>query len=131
MAYDFEVAGVVPATCEQVYTAWLSSEQHTAMTGGEAVIEPWVDGGFTAWDGYINGTTKEHEPFHRIVQSWRTRNFSDDDPDSVIEVLFDTAPDGTLVTVRHSNVPDDHRGYEDGGWQENYFDPMRDYFSTP
>jgi uncharacterized protein YndB with AHSA1/START domain len=130
MAYEFEVSGEVPAPPENVYRAWLSSEEHSAMTGGPTVIDPEVGGRFTAWGDYITGTTLELEPFRRIVQSWRTTQFGADDSDSIIEVTFDPLDDGTLVTVRHSEVPDDHLGYENGGWKRSYFDPMSAYFAT-
>ncbi len=130
MTYDFEVSGTMSASCEDVYRAWLSSEEHTAMTGGDAVIDPTVGGAFTAWGPYITGTTLELEPFYRIVQSWRTERFTGADEDSQIEVTFEPVGDETLVTIRHSNVPSEHRGYEDGGWQKSYLDPMKDYFSS-
>jgi activator of HSP90 ATPase len=130
MAYAFEVTGEIQASCEEVYLAWLSSELHTAMTGGEAVVDPVVGGQFSAWGDYIAGQTIELEPFHRIVQSWRTTQFNDDDPDSQIDVTFDPSDSGTLMTIRHTNVPDGHLGYENGGWQKSYIDPMRSYFSS-
>jgi activator of HSP90 ATPase len=130
MTYDFEVSGVVPAPADAVYRAWLSSDEHTAMTGGAATIDPSEGGEFTAWDGYINGKNLELEPFTRIVQSWRTAQFSDEDPDSRIEVTFEPVEDGTLVRVRHSGVPSDQLGYENGGWQKSYFDPMSSYFAN-
>ena len=130
MVYDFEVSGVVGASAEDVYEAWLSSERHSAMTGGAAQIDPVVGGRFTAWDGYITGETVVLEPFHRIVQSWRTSQFTDEHADSQIDVTFDARDDGTLVTVRHSNVPADQLGYENGGWQKSYFDPMSSYFAS-
>jgi uncharacterized protein YndB with AHSA1/START domain len=130
MAYAFEVTGEIPASCEDVYCAWLSSEMHTDMTGGDAVVDPVVGGEFSAWGDYIVGTTIELEPFHRIVESWRTSQFSDDDSDSQIAVTFDPVDTGTLVRIRHSNVPNDHRGYENGGWQKNYLEPMSKYFSS-
>jgi uncharacterized protein YndB with AHSA1/START domain len=130
VTYSFEVTGEIPAPCEDVYLAWLSSELHSAMTGGDAVVDPAVGGQFTAWGDYIAGTTLELEPFHRIVQSWRTTQFNDDDADSQIEVTFDPSETGTFITIRHSNVPEDHLGYENGGWQKSYIDPMRSYFSS-
>jgi activator of HSP90 ATPase len=130
MTYDFEVSGTVPVSCEEVYRAWLSSEKHTAMTGGDAVIEPKIGGAFTAWGSYITGTTLDLEPFYRIVQSWRTEQFTEADEDSQIEVTFEPVGDETLVRIRHTNVPSEHRGYEDGGWQKSYLDPMKAYFSS-
>ena len=130
MTYDFEVSGVVPAPADAVYRAWLSSDEHSAMTGGAATIDPSLGGEFTAWDGYINGKNLELDPFTRIVQSWRTAQFTDEDPDSQIEVTFEPVAEGTLVRVRHSGVPSEQLGYENGGWQKSYFDPMSDYFSN-
>jgi activator of HSP90 ATPase len=84
---------------------------------------------FTVWDGFISGTNLELEPHKRIVQSWRTAKFSHADPDSEIEVTLVGEVDGTRVTIRHTDVPDGHTSYRDGGWQENYFDPMKVYFA--
>src|SRR5271156_1725904 len=89
MTYDFEVSDVVAATPDAVYGAWISSEEHSAMTGGGAHIAPREGGDFDAWDGYIHGTTLTLEPFARIVQTWRTANFTDQHADSTIEVLFE------------------------------------------
>jgi activator of HSP90 ATPase len=128
MTYDFEQAATIPAAPSVVYDAWLSSEQHTAMTGGDAVIDPCVGGEFTAWDGYISGHTVELEPKVRIVQAWRTTEFTPADADSIVEVRLEAEGSGTLLTLNHRNVPSDHRGYQDGGWQDNYFEPMIEYF---
>lgn len=128
MAYDFEVSDVLPATPEAIYAGWLTSDGHSAMTGSQARVDARVGGEFEAWDGYISGRTLALEPGRRIVQSWRTAEFSAADEDSRIEVLLEPLGGGTRITLRHTNVPNDQRGYEQGGWQENYFDPMRAYF---
>jgi activator of HSP90 ATPase len=127
--YDFEQSDVIPASPTAIYETWMSSEGHTAMTGGEAVVDPRVGGTFTAWDDYITGRTLELEPGRRILQSWRTSEFTDREGDSHIEVLLEAVDGGTLVRLRHSGVPVDHRGYEDGGWRDNYFEPMKTYFA--
>jgi activator of HSP90 ATPase len=119
---------VLPATPEAIYAAWLTSDGHSAMTGSQARVDARVGGEFEAWDGYISGRTLALEPGRRIVQSWRTAEFSAADEDSRIEVLLEPLAGGTRITLRHTNVPNDQRGYEQGGWQENYFDPMRAYF---
>jgi uncharacterized protein YndB with AHSA1/START domain len=131
MPFDFEVSDTIPATPQQIYDAWLHGESHSEMTGGDADISPTVGAPFEAWDGYINGRNVELVPGVRIVQTWRTTKFTDADEDSRITVTFKAAGNGTLVTVRHQNVPDGHTGYQNGGWQESYFDPMKRYFSKP
>jgi activator of HSP90 ATPase len=130
MAYDFEVSDVIPARVDVVYDTWISSEGHSAMTGAAATVDPHVGGVYEAWDGYISGTNLVLEPGRRIVQSWRTTEFTDDDDDARIEVLLEPAENATKLTIRHTNVPDGHRSYENGGWQSNYFDPMREYFGS-
>jgi activator of HSP90 ATPase len=130
MSYEYELTDVLPASPDDVYRAWLSSEEHGAMTGGSATIDPKVGGAFSAWDGYITGRTLALEPGRRIVQSWRTSEFADSDPDSEIEVLLAPVEGGTKLTLRHRNVPEDQPDYEHKGWQENYFDPMKEYFSN-
>jgi activator of HSP90 ATPase len=69
------------------------------------------------------------EPGRRIVQAWRTSEFAASHPDSEIEVSLEPADGGTRLTLLHRNVPDGQLGYEHGGWQESYFDPMKEYFS--
>jgi activator of HSP90 ATPase len=129
MSHEFRVSGVIPASSNEVYDAWLSSERHSAMTGGEAIIDPRVGGRFRAWDGYITGETLDLEPPSRIVQSWRSSQFRDDDADSRIEVTFVADGAATLLTIHHTSIPDGQDGYEEG-WRENYLQPMVDYFSS-
>lgn len=129
MGYDYELEAVLPATPEEVYAAWMSSEGHTAMTGAEAHVDPRAGGEYDAWDGYITGRTVELEPGRRIVQTWRTSEFADSDRDSQVEVLLEPIAEGTRLTLRHADVPDGQLQYEQGGWQESYFEPMREYFA--
>jgi len=74
MVHDFKVMGIILASCEEVFMSWMSDDAYGSMTGGQAVIDPRVGGRFTAWGGYVFGTTIEFEPFSRIVQSWRTQS---------------------------------------------------------
>jgi activator of HSP90 ATPase len=125
------VSDSIPALPKAIYDAWLSSEGHAHITGGEqAQISAAVGDTFTVWNGFITGKNLELEPGKRIVQSWRTTRFTDADEDSRIEVTF--APEGNLtrVSVKHTNVPDGHTSYRDGGWQRSYFEPMKRYFSA-
>ncbi len=127
MSIEFEVETLITAPAQTLFNAWLDSDQHTAMTGGEAHVSDEIGGAFTAWDGYISGSNLELSPPGRILQSWRTVEFSDDEADSVLEVLFEPAGDRTRVKIRHSNLPAHGMIYKEG-WVENYFEPMKDFF---
>ena len=129
MSFEFSVSDVVPAAAQDIYDAWLSSSGHERITGGQpAQISAQEGAAFTVWNGYITGRNLQLEPGRRIVQSWRTTKFTTNDPDSQIEVLLQPALGGTKVTVHHTNVPDGHTSYRDGGWQRSYFDPMKEHF---
>jgi uncharacterized protein YndB with AHSA1/START domain len=100
------------------------------MTGGEAKASDKVGAAFTAWDGYISGRNIELVRGKRIVQSWRTSRFTDAEPDSIITVTLALAKGGADLLLEHADVPDGdaHKGYENGGWEEHYFTPMKEYF---
>jgi activator of HSP90 ATPase len=127
MAIAFEVSAVFKAPPKKIYDAWLNSAGHTRMTGGSAKVSNKVGGEFEAWDGYIRGKNLILEPCTRIVQSWRATEFSAEESDSQIEVMFEKAGAGTRVTIRHTYLPEHGKQYKQG-WVENYFEPMKKYF---
>jgi uncharacterized protein YndB with AHSA1/START domain len=129
MAIEFVISVIIPATPEEVYHAWLSSDGHTAMTGSPAHISEDVGGDFDAWDGYIHGKNLELKPHSLIVQSWRTSEFSDDEPDSRLEISLEPIGDHTKLTLCHTGLPP-HGGQYEEGWVESYFEPMKEYFSS-
>lgn len=125
----FTVSAEVPAPPRSVYDAWLDGDQHGEMTGSSATASTEVAGKFTAHGDYIWGINLELVDGERILQTWRTSEFADSDPDSSIEVTFEASSAGTLVTLRHWNIPSGQaEGYE-SGWHDFYFTPMQDYFS--
>lgn len=129
MPYSFTLTATIPASPQEVYEAWLDSIAHSEMTGGAARTSGDVGAEVTAWDNYITGRNVELVPGERIVQTWRTSEFDDEHEDSLITLTLEPVDDGTLLTLEHSNVPEAHKSYEEGGWQENYFEPMVAYFS--
>lgn len=129
MPFSFTLTDIIPATPQQIYDAWLDSRGHTKMTGSAARAKPVEGATFSAWGGYIKGKNLNLESGRRIVQSWRTTKFAKQDPDSQIEVLLEPVPEGTRITLHHTNVPDGHIGYQDGGGQQHYFEPMKQYFT--
>jgi activator of HSP90 ATPase len=125
---EFTVKTKINATAEEIYSTWMSSEGHTKMTGGEAVISQNIGEAFSAWDGYIEGENVELEPNKRILQSWRTSQFENHEEDSKIEVLLNESGGQTELTIIHSNLPESGEHYKKG-WEEHYFNPMKEYWS--
>ena len=115
---------------EVLYKAWLSSKQHSEMTGSAAKVEPRVGGRFSAWDGYITGKTLELHAPNRIVQAWRTGEFAESDPDSRVEIKLESVEGGTKLTLTHSEIPAGQAASYQSGWKEWYFAPMQEYFGS-
>lgn len=128
MSEEFKISDVIPASPAEVYAAWTSSAGHSAMTDSPAQVSDKPGEPFQAGDGYIQGRNLELEPPHRILQSWRTEDFSNEDPDSRLEVMLEAAGEDTRITLHHSQLPPDSEPYRQG-WIEHYFTPMKAYFS--
>lgn len=130
MSYDFELSCTLPASPEEIYEAWLDSAGHSAMTGSPATASKRIGAAHSAWEGYITGKNIELIPRERIVQSWRTIHFAENDPDSTILVTLTPLKSGSRLTLRHTGVPDGQTSYEEHGWREFYFEPMQAYFAS-
>jgi activator of HSP90 ATPase len=126
---EFTLKTTIKATAKEIYSTWLDSEGHTKMTGGEAVASNKEGADFTSWDGYIFGKNIALEPFKRIVQSWRSSQFKENEKDSTIEVLLSETDGETALTLIHTDVPEDGEHYKKG-WDEHYFQPMNAYFKS-
>lgn len=124
---EFTLTATFSATPLDVYNAWLDSEQHSDMIEGDAKVSNKVGGHFTAWADYISGTNLALETGKYIKQAWRTTEFEDSDEDSILELTFERADIGTLLTLKHTNLPSHGEQYING-WKEHYFEPMQNYF---
>ena len=129
MKVEFEISDVIPASPDQVYSAWLDSGEHSAMTGGDASVTDYVGGIFEAWDGYIRGKNLELDQSRRILQLWRTSDFEESDNDSMLEIFFEPEVEVTRIKIRHTNLPEHGMQYRQG-WRDSYFSPMKAYFET-
>jgi uncharacterized protein YndB with AHSA1/START domain len=125
---SFTLWEIFPASPREIYDAWLSSA-HGKMVGSTATVDPRVGGAFTAWDNYIKGTTLELEPYRRIVQAWRTTEFSAASPDSRLELMLEQVEGGTRLTIRHTEIPEGKSASLEQGWIDHYFRPMKEYFA--
>ena len=130
MENGFTLSDIIPATPSDIYEAWLDSGGHTAMTGSPAHVDGRVGGTFSAWDGYIYGSTLKLAPNQRIVQAWRTSEFPDDAPDSRLEVLLEETRGGTTLTFVHTHLPEGQVDSYLQGLDDFYFTPMKKYFGT-
>lgn len=128
MKESFQLEFEFRASPSKVYSSWLNSKKHQAMTGGEADIKNEVGYDFQAWDGYIQGTLMELKENQRIVQSWRTTEFDEDDESSQLEIDLEEKQGSCILKLNHFNIPTGQGESYKKGWLEHYFEPMEFYF---
>jgi activator of HSP90 ATPase len=120
---------ILPVKAIDLYNAWLDSKKHSLFTGAEAIASKKIDGEFTTWDEYITGKNIELKEGQFIKQSWRTSEFDESAPDSILELSFVEKGGKTKMSLYHYNLQKgDGEKYTDG-WNEFYFEPMKAYFS--
>jgi uncharacterized protein YndB with AHSA1/START domain len=121
---------VIAATPDEVYNAYMDAKIHSKFTGGKATIVPKVGGRITAWDNYITGKNLELVKGKRIVQEWRTTEWPDGYPPSILTITLKKVGNKTELTMVHSKVPKvGMKSYADG-WKEYYWNPLKEYFES-
>lgn len=111
-----------------LYKAWLDSDLHGQMTGGQAQCSNTVGDIYSTWDGYITGKNLELVENKKIVQTWRTTEFDATDEDSILSIEFIKIQNGTELILTHTHIPQGQTQYKQG-WLEHYFAPMKEFIS--
>jgi len=124
---SFVITTTIAAKSSSLYRAFLDSAMHSEFTGSPATIDNRIGGKFTAWDGYISGEILELEKNRRILQRWRTTEFSENDEDSLLEIEFIEKDGKTVIRLTHSKLPEGTEEDYKQGWKEFYFAPLKEY----
>jgi activator of HSP90 ATPase len=118
---------VLPAPAGELYATYLDPVRHATMTGAPATISSESGAPFRVFDGLLSGTTLYAIAPRLIVQSWRSVNFLDGDPDSTLILSF--VPEGKdgRIDLIHLDVPEqDYEGVIKG-WEKYYWAPWKRY----
>jgi len=127
MKEAFEMKAEFPVKASTIYNAWLDSKTHSEMTGDEASCSNKEGEEFSAWDGYIEGKNIQLIKNEKIIQSWRTSDFKNNDEDSEIIIEIQDIEEGCELLLKHRNIPEGQPDYKQG-WMDHYFNPMKTYF---
>lgn len=122
---------VLPAPAADLFDMYMDAETHAAFTGAPVKISDDAGSEFEAFGGLLKGTTLQTVKPFLIVQSWRSVNFADDDPDSTLIISFTEEEEGEgRIDLVHLDVPDsDYQGVT-GGWESRYFAPWLTYLQN-
>ena len=120
----------LPAPGEQLYEMYLSADVHSAFTGSAVTISESAGAPFAAFDGMLSGTILELVKPTLIVQSWRSANFRENDPDSTLILAFNTVGSEGQIDLIHVDVPEhDYEGVTQG-WGKYYWTPWKAYLES-
>jgi len=121
---------IIPASPKEVYEAYVDPKKHGKFTESKATGKPVVGGKMTSWDGYIFGKYLALEDGKCIVQEWTTTDWEEGYGPSRLELTLKAVPEGTELTMLHSNVPKDRADEFAGGWTDFYWEPLKAYFGN-
>lgn len=122
---------ILPAPAAKLYDMYLDAEVHAAFTGAPAKVSDEPGSEFEAFGGLLKGTMLQTVKPRLIVQSWRSVNFADDDPDSTLVIAFtEEEDDEGRIDLVHLDVPDSDLQGVTGGWESRYFAPWLTYLQS-
>jgi activator of HSP90 ATPase len=122
---------VLPAPAAELYGMYMNPTVHGAFTGAPAKISEDTGSAFEAFGGLLKGRTLQVVKPRLVIQSWRSVNFSADDPDSTLIIMFtpEEAAAGRIDLI-HIDVPENDFQGVSGGWDSRYFAPWLEYLQS-
>ncbi len=121
---------ILPATSRALFEMYLDPDLHKAITGADVVIGAERGDAFQAFDGMLSGTMLAVVRPTLIVQSWRSVEFTADDPDSTLVLTFTPEGNEGRIDIVHLDVPDHDFDGVTEGWDKYYWQPWRRYLET-
>jgi activator of HSP90 ATPase len=112
-----------------LYDLYMNSKKHSVATGAPAQLNTKVGGKYSAHGSYITGENIHLIKDKMIVQSWRTQEWSKDDPDSTFIIHLEQKGKDTMLHMIHSNLPDKHAESINKGWHVHYWEPWKKYLA--
>lgn len=109
-----------------VYSALTNPFTIELWSGYPAVMSEEPGSEFSLWDGDISGRNIEFEKNKKIVQEWY---FGDQEEKSFVTVTIKPDGEKSLVTVEHTNIPDDEFENISEGWREYYMGAINSFFN--
>ena len=121
---------VLPAPAATLFDMYLDPVSHQAITGAPVDIGDERGAEFNAFDGALTGTVLEVVKPRLIVQSWRSKVFRAEDPDSTLILSFTAQGDAGRIDLIHLDVPDHDYDGVTRGWEKYYWEPWRAYLAS-
>ena len=121
---------VLPAPAETLFEMYLNPAMHQTITGAPVEIGDERGSKFKAFDGALTGIILEVVKSRLIIQSWRSKVFKAEDPDSTLILSFTPEADEGRIDLIHLDVPDHDYDGVTQGWEKYYWAPWRAYLAN-
>ena len=116
----------IKAEPSDVFSALTNPYTIELWTGYPAEMSTEPGSEFSLWEGDITGRNIEFVTDKKIVQEWY---FGDQTEKSIVTITIHMDRDDSLVTVEHTNIPDDDFDDIAMGWREYYMDAINSFFN--
>ena len=116
-------------TPKALYELYMNAKKHSIATGAPASITGKTGAEFSAHRGYITGKNIYLKKDAMIVQTWRGKDWSKKEPDSIFIIELEPKGKDTILRAIHANVPDKHAEGIEKGWHTHYWEPWKKYLA--
>jgi activator of HSP90 ATPase len=116
----------INAEPSDIYSALTNPYTIELWSGYPAVMSTEPGSEFSIWDGDIAGRNLEFIPDKKILQEWY---FGEQAEKSIVSISINPDRDNSMVTVEHTNIPDEDFADISEGWREFYIGAIINFFN--
>lgn len=126
---DLQLYCDVPADANLVFQSWMHSYTQGDITQALAKIDPRVEGVFELWNAAVTGQFLEIDAPRKIRMTWRTVEFEEWMPPSIVRLEFQQRTHGSRFVVTHEMIPHPMLGQFTFAWKDVYMPNLQLYFA--
>ena len=116
----------INAEPSDVYSALTNPFTIELWSGYPAQMSEVPGSEFSLWEGDITGRNIEFVQDKKVMQEW---DFGDQIEKSIVTITITTDRENSLVTVEHTNIPDEEFNDVAEGWREYYIGAIIIFFN--
>lgn len=122
---------IIRASVGDVFRSITNAKIIDEWGGGPARLQPKPGGRWFFWDGEMFGMVKEVDYPKKFVFTLREAHWDMNYADSVVEIKVSDTGKGTLLSLKHSQLPNRRiRETHREGWCEYYIGPIKAYLEN-
>ena len=126
MMKTFKKTFKINAEPADIYAALTNPHTIELWSGYPAKMSTEPGSEFSLWDDDITGKNLEFIPEKKVVQEWY---FGDQTEKSIVTISISPEGENSLVTVEHTNIPDNDLADISEGWREYYIGAIINFFN--